>query len=112
MKKVIIDTDPGIDDAVAIMFALASGQFEILAVTAVSGNLQADRTSANARKILSLVGAGLIPVAKGPQTPLARPYPRDPFSHGDDGLANLGLETSMLPEVPRPALEFIGARVH
>jgi inosine-uridine nucleoside N-ribohydrolase len=107
MKKVIIDTDPGIDDAVAIMFALASGQLEILAVTAVSGNLQADRTSANARKILSLVGADLIPVAKGPQTPLARPYPRDPFSHGDDGLANLGLEPSILPEDPRSAHEVI-----
>jgi inosine-uridine nucleoside N-ribohydrolase len=107
MKKVIIDTDPGIDDAVAIMFALACGQLEVLAVTAVSGNLQADRTSANARKILSLVGADSIPVARGPQTPLARPYPRDPFSHGDDGLANLGLETSMLAEDPRPAHEVI-----
>jgi inosine-uridine nucleoside N-ribohydrolase len=103
MKKVIIDTDPGVDDAVAIMFALASGQLDVLALTAVSGNLQADAASVNARKILSLVGADFIPVAKGPQTPLARPYPRDPFSHGDDGLANLGVAVSSLPEDPRPA---------
>ena len=49
----------------------------------------------------------MIPVAKGPQTPLTRPYPRDPFSHGDDGLANLGLQPSSLPEDPRPAYEVI-----
>lgn len=107
MKKVIIDTDPGIDDAVAIMFALASGKLDVLALTAVSGNLQADGASANARKILSLVGVDTIPVAKGPQTPLNRPYPRDPFSHGDDGLANLGVGASTLPEDPRPAYELI-----
>jgi len=107
MKKVIIDTDPGIDDAVAIMFALRSGQLDVLALTAVSGNLQADAASVNARKILSLMGADAIPVAKGPRTPLTRPYPRDPFSHGDDGLANLGVALSSLPEDPRPAHEVI-----
>ena len=107
MKKVIIDTDPGIDDAVAIMFALASGKLEVLALTAVSGNLQADVTSQNARKILGLVGNTTIPVARGPQTPLSRPYPRDPFSHGDDGLANLGIRASDLPEDPRPAHQLI-----
>ena len=105
MKKVIIDTDPGIDDAVAIMFALRSGQLDVLALTAVSGNLQADGASMNARKILSLIGADAVTVAKGPQTPLTRPYPRDPFSHGDDGLANLGVAPSCLPEDPRPAHE-------
>jgi len=107
MKKIIIDTDPGMDDAVAIMFALASNQLEVLALTAVSGNLPADATAANARKILSLVGAAPIPVAKGPPTPLARPYPRDPFSHGDDGLANLGIAPSRLPEDSRPAHQLI-----
>ena len=107
MKKVIIDTDPGIDDAVAIMFALACGKIEVLALTAVSGNLQADAVADNARKILSLVGAEGIPVAKGPQTPLCRPYPRDPFFHGDDGLANLGVPSSPLPEDSRPAHDVI-----
>ena len=107
MKKLIIDTDPGIDDAIAIMFALGSSQLEVLALTAVSGNLPAEATAANARKILSLVGADPIPVAKGPPTPLARPYPRDPFSHGDDGLANLGVAVSSLPEDPRPAYRLL-----
>jgi purine nucleosidase/pyrimidine-specific ribonucleoside hydrolase len=107
MRKVIIDTDPGMDDAVAIMFALGCGRLDVMALTAVSGNLQADRTSANARKILSLVGAEGIPVARGQQTPLQRPYPKDPFSHGDDGLANLGLPDSPLPEDPRFAPDLI-----
>ena len=88
--KVLIDTDPGIDDAVAIMFALKAG-LDVVGITAVSGNLQADRTSINALKVLELMGAPHIPVAAGQQTPLVRPYPRDPFSHGDDGLAGTGL---------------------
>jgi inosine-uridine nucleoside N-ribohydrolase len=103
---VLIDTDPGIDDAVAIMFAVKGG-LDLKAVTAVSGNLQADRTSVNARKVLELVGAGHIPVAKGMQTPLVRPYPKDPFSHGDDGLANTGLPAPATPDDPRFAPDLI-----
>jgi len=54
VTPVLIDTDPGIDDAVAIMFALKMG-LEVKAITAVSGNLPADRTAANARKVLELM---------------------------------------------------------
>jgi purine nucleosidase/pyrimidine-specific ribonucleoside hydrolase len=101
VTSVLIDTDPGIDDAVAIMFALKAG-LDVRAVTAVSGNLPADRACVNARKVLELMGAGGIPVAKGMQTPLVRPYPRDPFSHGDDGLAN----TALPPPVSSADLRF------
>lgn len=107
MKNIIIDTDPGIDDAVAIMFALGSPGLSIKAVTAVSGNLRADQTAANARRILSLMGVSGIPVARGQQAPLARPLPNDPFSHGDDGLADLGLPDSPLPEHAQPACDLI-----
>jgi inosine-uridine nucleoside N-ribohydrolase len=107
LKKIIIDTDPGIDDAVAIMFAFGSGLLDIKAITTVSGNLTADRCSVNARKILDLLGAGHIPVARGKQSPLVRPYPKDPFSHGDDGLANLALPDTNLPEDPRFAADLI-----
>jgi purine nucleosidase/pyrimidine-specific ribonucleoside hydrolase len=107
MKDIIIDTDPGIDDAVAIMFALACGKLNLKAITAVSGNLQADKTAANALKILTLAGAPHVPVAKGPQTPLKRDYPKDPFSHGDDGLANLGLPEADLQQDPRTAAQLI-----
>jgi inosine-uridine nucleoside N-ribohydrolase len=107
MVKVLIDTDPGIDDALAIMLAIQSGKLDVKAITTVSGNLTADRCSANARKILDLIGAGDIPVARGTQKPLARVYPKDPFSHGDDGLANLGLPASGRAEDPRFAADLI-----
>ena len=107
LKKIIIDTDPGLDDAVAIMFALGSGRLDLKAVTTVSGNLQADRCAANACKVLDLVRAGRIPVARGLQTPLVRPYPKDPFSHGDDGLANLGLPDSTRQQDMRLAPDVI-----
>jgi inosine-uridine nucleoside N-ribohydrolase len=107
MKKLIIDTDPGIDDAVAIMFAIGSGKLDIKAITTVSGNLPADRCSINARKILELMRASHIPVARGTQAPLVRPYPRDPFSHGDDGLGNLGLPEPATAEDPHFAPDLI-----
>jgi hypothetical protein len=91
VKKIIIDTDPGIDDAVAIMFALGSRHFDLKAITTVSGNLTADRCSVNARKVLELLDVHHVPVARGMQKPLVRPYPKDPFSHGDNGLGNLEL---------------------
>ncbi|GAA3669284.1 pyrimidine-specific ribonucleoside hydrolase RihA [Nonomuraea antimicrobica] len=106
MRSVLIDTDPGIDDAVAIMFARRAG-LDIKALTAVSGNLQADRAAANALRVLRLLDAESIPVARGTQTPLVRPYPRDPFSHGDDGLGNTGLAASSTPLDPRFAPDVI-----
>jgi purine nucleosidase/pyrimidine-specific ribonucleoside hydrolase len=107
VKKIIIDTDPGIDDAVAIMFALGSGQLDVKAITTESGNLTADRCSVNARKILELIHARNIPVARGMQAPLVRPFPRDPFSHGDNGLANLDLPEPSLPEDDRFAPDLL-----
>jgi purine nucleosidase/pyrimidine-specific ribonucleoside hydrolase len=106
MRPILIDTDPGIDDAVAIMFALKAG-LDLKAVTAVSGNLRADRTSVNALKVLEFMGASHIPVAAGMQAPLVRPYPKDPFSHGDDGLGNTGLPDPVTPVDPRFAPDVI-----
>ena len=106
MRPILIDTDPGIDDAVAIMFALKAG-LDLKAVTAVSGNLPADRTSVNALKVLEFMGASHIPVAAGMQAPLVRPYPKDPFSHGDDGLGNTGLPDPVTPVDPRFAPDVI-----
>src|SRR5262249_25645645 len=106
MTVVHIDTDPGIDDAVAIMFALRAG-LDVRGITTVSGNLPAERCAVNARKVLELMGAGPIPVAAGGPTPLVRPYPRDPFSHGDDGLAGTGLPEPRRPLDPRFAPDLI-----
>ncbi|MBN2980868.1 MULTISPECIES: nucleoside hydrolase [Cohnella] len=87
-KKVLIDCDPGIDDSIAIMLALKHPDIEVMAITATSGNLIADRTCENALKILEFMNETDIPVAKGMNKPLVRPFPKDPYSHGEDGLGN------------------------
>lgn len=107
MRPLLIDCDPGIDDAVAIAFALGSGTFELVAITAVSGNLTADFCSRNARQVLDLLSAPDIPVSRGPLRPLVRPYPRDPFFHGSDGLAELTLPDPSRPLDPRFAADVI-----
>jgi purine nucleosidase/pyrimidine-specific ribonucleoside hydrolase len=94
MQRVIIDCDPGIDDSLAIIFAMKSPALHVEAITAVSGNLTADRAVANICKTLDLINARPLPVAMGMLKPLVRPYPPDPFSHGEDGLGNTALTAS------------------
>ena len=116
---ILIDCDPGIDDAVAILLALSSPELDLLAITTVSGNLTADICARNATRILDLVGAKSISVTKGPLKPLVRAYPRDPFSHGSDGLADLNLPQStrtisdgFAPDVILEAAERAGGSLH
>jgi inosine-uridine nucleoside N-ribohydrolase len=107
MKKILIDTDPGIDDAIALLFALGSGRLDVKAITAVSGNLPADLCSRNARQVLELAGASHIPVARGGLNPLTRPLPPESFSHGPDGLGDLRLPLPAQAEDPRSAPDLI-----
>jgi inosine-uridine nucleoside N-ribohydrolase len=112
MKRILIDCDPGMDDAVALLLALASPELRIEAVTAATGNLTSDRTSVNIRKVLDLAGAPELTVAEGPPKPLVREFPSDPFSHGDDGLGGTSLPESDRPLDPRPAPQVIVDAVH
>jgi purine nucleosidase/pyrimidine-specific ribonucleoside hydrolase len=107
MKRILMDCDPGIDDAVAMILALHCGALQVEAITTVTGNLTADRTCANALKVLDLMDAPDITVAAGMLTPLVRKFPRDPFSHGDDGLGNTGLPLSARRPDPRFAPDVI-----
>lgn len=104
--NLLIDCDPGIDDALALITALKDERLNVLALTAVTGNLPSDRTAVNARKILELMGAD-VPVAAGPLVPLANDYPSDPFSHGADGLADTVLPDPQLALDPRTAAQLI-----
>ena len=104
---VLIDCDPGIDDAIALMFAHASEILSIQAITTVSGNLTADRCAANALKVLDLIAGEDIRVAQGSLKPLTRPLPDDPFSHGEDGLAGHFLPDSQRALDPRHAADLI-----
>lgn len=107
MKNILLDCDPGIDDAVALMLAIKSPGATVLAITCATGNLPAGRSAENARKILDLLAAPAIPVAAGPQRPLLRPHAADPFSHGPGGLGGISLPPSARPTDPTFAPDLI-----
>ena len=92
MKQVIIDTDPGIDDAAALLLALASPELEVVAVTTIYGNASVDACTVNALRLLNLAGRDDIPVYKGVGKPLLRPTNEGwaAHIHGPDGLGGLG----------------------
>lgn len=88
----LIDTDPGIDDAIAIWLALAAPEVDVLGLTAVLGNGPVESCAENAIRILDLVGRAAVPVHVGAAQPLARSYGRKGWGvHGADGLGGIGL---------------------
>lgn len=91
-RPVIIDTDPGIDDALAVFLALASPELEVIGLTSVYGNVSIEATTHNALCLLELAGRGDIPVARGAAGPMASAYRGAiPHIHGDDGQGNANL---------------------
>lgn len=89
-RKILIDTDPGIDDAMAIFYALASPEFEVLGLTTIFGNAHTPTCTTNALRLLEIAGRPDIPVAEGAHRPLAMDFrgPAD-FVHGTDGQGNV-----------------------
>lgn len=86
-QKVILDVDTGVDDALGILLAVKSGQFDVLGITTVNGNVSLDQATANTCKILQLLGAEAnIPVIRGADRPLLRPHYFEHRIHGADGL--------------------------
>lgn len=83
--RIILDTDPGVDDALAIMYLAAQEDAEIVAVGSVHGNVPAPLAATNALRVLELVGLS-VPVAVGAARPLAQPLQTAEFVHGSDGL--------------------------
>jgi purine nucleosidase len=92
--KILFDTDPGVDDAMALLLALASPELELLGVTTVFGNSTVEQTTRNAQPVLEVGGRPDVPVVAGAGQPLARPRGRKSSVHGDDGLGNIGLPPS------------------
>lgn len=103
MEKVILDVDPGIDDALALLLAVGSPELEILGVTTVAGNTVLEKTSANARRVLEYVGRGEIPVYAGASKPIARPLSTAEHVHGSDGLGDTGIPAPHEPTRPGAA---------
>lgn len=95
-RAIIIDTDPGRDDAVAILLALASPELEVLGITAVAGNVPLSSTARNARMVLELAGRTDVPVFAGAIRPLLRPLLTAESVHGKTGLEG--------PQLPEPTM--------
>ncbi|MDO4466232.1 MAG: nucleoside hydrolase [Bacillota bacterium] len=106
-RKVIIDTDPGIDDSLAIMMALASPEIEVIGITLVAGNTPVEMGFENAKKVLKHVGRLDIPVFKGADKPLKKEFVSALDTHGEDGLGESFLETVEGYEQELSALEFL-----
>lgn len=110
--KVIIDTDPGIDDAMAILLALNHPQIEVLGLTTVFGNLHVDGATQNALDLLEQFGAEHIPVAKGADKPLEKLLSGFPdFVHGAKGLGDVTIARAKQKHVDLSAAEFIVEQV-
>jgi inosine-uridine nucleoside N-ribohydrolase len=86
-RQIILDCDPGHDDAIAIMLAVADPGIELLAVTTVAGNVTLDNTTRNALRVLDMVGRADIPVAAGRDRPRVRELSTAAVMHGESGLA-------------------------
>src|ERR1700761_902873 len=93
-QRVIIDTDPGTDDSMAILLALNSPELKVEALTVVPGNVDGRQGLENALKIISLAGRCDVPVAAGAQHPLNQKLVTAQFWHGRNGLANVELPAS------------------
>src|SRR5262247_1501241 len=85
-KRILIDTDPGIDDACAILLALASPELALEGLSVVHGNCSLEQATRNGLSILELAKASHIPIAKGCELPLVQPSLLAPETHGDTGL--------------------------
>ena len=97
MHRLILDTDPGVDDAMAIAFALCHPEIELVGLTTVFGNASIDVTTRNAQYVLDTFGASDVAVARGAAAPRVQaPHPYPDFVHGADGLGNV------YPESPPP----------
>jgi inosine-uridine nucleoside N-ribohydrolase len=111
-KKIIIDTDPGTDDALALMLALNSPELDVRAVTVVPGNVTAAMGLENALRMVSLANRCDVPVAAGAQHPLFQKLITAEFWHGKNGLANIELPPSKCKVDPRFGPDLIIQLVH
>ena len=104
---VIIDCDPGHDDAIALLLALASPELELVGVTTTHGNQTLDKTTDNALRVLALVGRTDVPVAMGADRPLVRELQVAAHVHGEGGLDGPELPARASEPLDQHAVEFL-----
>ena len=106
-KKIVVDTDPGIDDACAILLALASPELSLEGLTVVHGNCSLEQGTINALSVLELANASHIPVVKGCDLPLVQPSLLAPETHGDTGLGYAKLPAPRTQAIPQHGVDFL-----
>jgi inosine-uridine nucleoside N-ribohydrolase len=111
-SRVIIDTDPGVDDALALLLAMRSAELKIEGITAVAGNVPLELTLPNALRMVEISGRPEIPVAAGANGPLLRRLVTATYAHGENGLGGAVFPEPKLKPVAQPAAEFIREMVH
>jgi len=107
MTSVILDCDPGHDDAIALLLALASPEIELVGVTTVHGNQTLEKTTDNALRVLALVGREDVPVAMGADRPLERDLHVAAHVHGESGLDGPDLPPRASEPVAQHAVDFL-----
>ncbi len=108
---ILLDCDPGHDDAIALLLALGSDELELRGVTTVAGNQTLEKTTANAIRVLELAGRAKIPVAAGAGRPLLREPRVAADVHGDTGLDGPDLPPPHVDPSPQHAVDFLAERV-
>jgi inosine-uridine nucleoside N-ribohydrolase len=108
--SILLDCDPGHDDAIALLLALASPELELLGVTTVAGNQTVEKTTANAIRVLELVGSD-VPVAAGAGRPLVREPYVAAYVHGETGLDGPDLPPARREPVDQHAVDFLAERI-
>lgn len=107
-RKIIIDTDPGVDDTMAIFFALCSPELELIGLSTIFGNVPTKLATKNALRLLEIAGRPDIPVAHGADDPLTRPFEGPvPFVHGADGQGEIFLPDPAGAPIEQSAAHFI-----
>ncbi|MBI3738526.1 MAG: nucleoside hydrolase [Chloroflexi bacterium] len=106
-KRILFDTDPGIDDALAILLALASPELRVEGISVVHGNCSVDQAVTNALAVLELAKATDVPVARGFDLPLVQPSLLAPETHGNTGLGYAELPAPKTNPVTQHGVEFL-----
>lgn len=106
----ILDVDTGVDDALAILYAVASPEVDLVACTTVMGNVTVERSTRNTSAVLELVGRNDVEVAIGASRPLVQDHEPFPVVHGPDGLGEADLPAPATPPSDRPAVRAIVER--
>ena len=109
--RIIIDTDPGVDDALTFLLALSSPQIKLEALTTTQGNVTVDKATRNALAVLELAGASHIPVAQGSVLPLIQPLRASAFVHGESGVGSSKLPEPKNKPIDQHAVDFLIQKV-